>query len=114
MRKLFWLLRWGLLTARRRAWVARRAHRSGRFLLYSAVAGLGEAAAIATSVGLVAGLLAIGALGAALLVALVALVLITPGPLAHHVAVPRGHYRLAYGLVPVSYTHLTLPTSDLV
>ncbi|HVV82664.1 MAG TPA: hypothetical protein VHE35_06270 [Kofleriaceae bacterium] len=101
MRDLFDLVRWSLMLARRRAWIARRDHRSAAFLFYSAVAGLGEIAAVTTALSLFVACLAIGAHGAAIVVAAIALVLILPGPLARHVAVPRGQHRAAYWLVMI-------------
>ena len=101
MRDMFLLLRWTLVVMRRRAWIARRDHRDTTFLLYSALAALGEAFAISISIGLVLTVVAIGAWDAALAIALVAAILILPRPLAHGVAVPRGWWRVAYWLVQI-------------
>ena len=101
MRDLLLLLRWTLVVMRRRAWLARRDHRDGTFLLYSALAALGDAFAISIAVGLVLTVIAIGAWDAALVIALVAAILIAPRPLAHGVAVPRGWWRVAYWLVQI-------------
>lgn len=101
MRDLLLLLRWTLVVMRRRAWIARRDHRDATFLLYTALAALGDAFAISISVGLVLTVIAIGAWDAALAIALVAAILILPRPLAHGVAVPRGWWRVAYWLVQI-------------
>lgn len=91
MRPLFWLV-----ILHRHAWKARRAHRSGWFVLYTALAALGEALAIGLAL---AWLVALTMLGEPLL-ALITVGLITvflcPRVIVDHVLVRLGWHRAAW------------------